>query len=478
MNWDIVIGLEVHTRLNTRTKLFSSSLNAYGAEPNTQANLVDLGYPGVLPVMNEEAVRLATRLGLAIGAEIDQASRMARKNYFYPDLSKGYQISQDDRPIVNNGSLSISTNDGEKTIRILRAHLEEDAGKSTHSFRPNQSGIDFNRAGTPLLEIVTEPDFCNATEVITYLKKLHHLVRYLGISDANMQEGSFRCDVNISLKPKGSDTLGTRAEIKNINSFRFIEQAIHHETERQAELLESGQSVVQETRLYDADKNETRSMRSKENAHDYRYFPDPDLLPILISQADIDHEKQGMPELPWLRAKRFSESYALSDELIESLLRDRHHADLFESILQENPDLPAKLVANWICVELQAIAQRFNSSLLDSPLNATRITELLSLLHKDTLSSSGAKTIAEALWESTATPSELMSKLNLAQLSNDDDLLSIIKIIINNNPEQAQDFRDGKTKLMAFFVGQVMKASKGSANPKRTTELIRKLLSA
>ena len=476
MTWDTVIGLEVHTQLATQSKIFSSAPTAYGAEPNTQACLVDLGYPGVLPVLNKQVLSLAIRFGLAVDGDIDRASRMARKNYFYPDLPKGYQISQSDQPIVNHGTLAINTTQGIKTIRILRAHLEEDAGKSNHGVRPGQSGMDFNRAGTPLLEIVTEPDFSNADEVVTYLKKLHHLVRYLGISDANMEEGSFRCDVNISLKPAGSDTLGTRAELKNLNSFKFIESAIAYEIERQADILESGGKVTQETRLYDPDKDETRSMRGKEDAHDYRYFPDPDLLPIVVTDAMIDAERDAMPELPWDRCERLQKEYQLPQDAAEQLIRHSKRADLFDAIIKAAPSLPGKLIANWINGEIKALLQRQESSFDTLPLSTDTLAELLSLLASDTVSSSGAKTLLDALWNSDSTPTELMNKLGLAQLSDDNELQSIIQGIIDANPEQAEDFRAGKTKLMAFFVGKIMKATQGSANPKRATELIKKAL--
>jgi len=476
MTWDTVIGLEVHVQLATQSKIFSSAPTAYGAAPNSQACLVDLGYPGVLPVLNKKALDLAIRFGLAVNATIDRASRMARKNYFYPDLPKGYQISQSDRPIVNHGTLNIQTTQGNKAIRILRAHLEEDAGKSNHEFRPGQSGMDFNRAGTPLLEIVTEPDFENAEEVVAYLKKLHHLVRYLGISDANMEEGSFRCDVNISLKPAGSETLGIRAELKNLNSFKFIEGAIAYEIERQTDILEGGGKVIQETRLYDPDRDETRSMRGKEDAHDYRYFPDPDLLPIVVTDSMIDEQRNAMPELPWVRSERWQSEHKLSQDAADQLIRDPKRADLFDAIISTNTSLPGKLVANWISGDIQALIQRKDSSYDALPITAKTLAELLSLLANDSISSSGAKTILEALWESESTPTVLMEELGLAQLSDDSELNAIIRGIIDDNPEQSADFRAGKTKLMAFFVGKVMKATKGSANPKRATELITQLL--
>lgn len=476
MQWETVIGLEVHTQLACVSKIFSGAATAYGAEANTQACAVDLGLPGTLPVLNEQAVNYALMFGLAIDAEITSTCVFARKNYFYPDLPKGYQISQMDHPIVGKGQLTIQLENGsEKVIRITRAHLEEDAGKSLHGAAPGQSGIDLNRAGTPLLEIVSEPDIRNAEEAVAYLRTLQQLVRYLGISDGNMQEGSFRCDVNISLRPKGQAKFGTRAEIKNLNSFRFIQQAIAFEIERQADILESGGQVAQETRLYDPDRDETRSMRSKEEAFDYRYFPDPDLLPVELTEQRIQAAKEKLPELPWTRRERFINELKLKALDADKLTQQRTTADFFEVVLA-NTDADAKLVANWVNGELAASLNKNQLSIEQSKINAQSLGKLLNKVVDNTLSSSAAKTVFEALWDGATDVEKIIEEKGLKQVSDTAELEHLLDEIIATNPSQAKEFKAGKTKLMAFFVGQMMKATQGKANPKVVTQLIQQKL--
>jgi aspartyl-tRNA(Asn)/glutamyl-tRNA(Gln) amidotransferase subunit B len=478
MQWETVIGLEVHAQLACESKIFSGAATAFGAEPNTQACAVDLGLPGTLPVLNEQAVDFALMFGLAIDAQIDSSCVFARKNYFYPDLPKGYQISQFDHPIVGRGDLSIQLEDGsDRVIGITRAHLEEDAGKSLHGAAPGCSGIDLNRAGTPLLEIVSEPDIRSAEETICYLRSLQQLVRYLGISDGNMQEGSFRCDVNISLRPKGEEQFGTRAEIKNLNSFRFIQQAIAFETQRQADILESGGKVVQETRLYDPDRDETRSMRSKEEAFDYRYFPDPDLLPVEISAERMADAREKLPELPWVRKERFIEKLGLKSMDAHKLTQQKATADFFESVLKKT-NAEAKLAANWINGELSAQLNKQQLSIEQSQISATCLGALLNRIVDNTLSSSAAKTVFLALWEGTDNVDQVIEAKGLKQVSDSSELEALLDEIIANNPSQVEEFKAGKTKLMAFFVGQMMKATQGKANPKVVTQLIQKKLRA
>lgn len=477
MQWETVIGLEVHAQLACQSKIFSGAATAFGAEPNTQACAVDLGLPGTLPVLNEQAVNFALMFGLAIEAEIDSPCVFARKNYFYPDLPKGYQISQMDHPIVGKGTLTIQLEDGsEKTIRITRAHLEEDAGKSLHGAAPGQSGIDLNRAGTPLLEIVSEPDIRNAEETVAYLKTLQQLVRYLGISDGNMQEGSFRCDVNISLRPVGQAEFGTRAEIKNLNSFRFIQQAIAHEIDRQADILESGGTVAQETRLYDPDRNETRSMRSKEEAFDYRYFPDPDLLPVELSDERIEAARKKLPELPQARKARFMGELKLSELDAQKLTQLRATADFFETVLSHSA-AEAKLAANWVNGELSAQLNKHQLTIEQSQISAESLGSLLNKIADNTLSSSAAKTVFEALWDGATDVEQVIEEKGLKQVSDTAELERLLDEIIAANPSQVDEFKAGKTKLMAFFVGQMMKATKGKANPKVVTQLIQQKLS-
>ena len=477
MNWETVIGLEVHVQLNTKSKIFSAAATAYGAEPNTQACAIDLGFPGVLPVLNKEVVKLAVRFGVSIGADIATHSVFARKNYFYPDLPKGYQISQFELPIVGKGSIDIELEEGvTKNIGVTRAHLEEDAGKSLHEGLPGFSGIDLNRAGTPLLEIVSEPDMRSAKEAIAYLKTVHTLVRYLDVSDANMQEGSFRCDVNVSLRPLGEEKLGTRAEIKNINSFRFVERAIHCEIERQKDILEKGGTVVQETRLYDSDKDETRSMRSKEEAHDYRYFPDPDLLPLEIDTDYIEAIRKALPELPWEKQKRFQEQYKLSHYDAKLLSNNIDTAHYFENVLKTNDQIPAKLAANWVNGELAAFLNKANLSINESPLQAASLAGLLQRIVDNTVSNSIAKTVFEALWNGEGEADTVIEKRGLKQITDNSAIEKAIDDAIANNPQQVEQYRSGKDKLIAFFVGQVMKATKGKANPQQVNDILREKL--
>jgi len=475
MEWETVIGLEIHTQLKTKSKIFSGAATAYGAEPNTQACAVDIALPGVLPVMNLEAARMAVKFGLAIGAKINQTSIFDRKNYFYPDLPKGYQISQLELPIVGEGSITIDVNGEKKTIGITRAHLEEDAGKSLHEDFHGMTGIDLNRAGTPLIEIVSEPDMRSATEAVAYLKSIHSLVRYLDICDGNMQEGSFRCDANVSVRPKGQKEFGTRAELKNINSFRFVEKAINIEVERQIDILESGGRVVQETRLYDSDRNQTRSMRSKEEANDYRYFPDPDLPKMVLEDELIEAIRAELPELPEARCKRFTEKYELSDYDAETLTASRELADYYEEAVSALPTQP-KLIANWVNGELAAGLNRDNKNIIDSPVSAANLGQLVARIDDNTISGKIAKEVFEAIWNGEGTADEIIEKRGLKQISDDSAIEPIIDEILANNPNQIEQYQGGNTKLLGFFVGQVMKATQGKANPKQVNELLRKKL--
>src|SRR3990167_9856452 len=478
MSYETIIGLEVHVQLNTKSKIFSGAATTFGAEPNTQACAIDLGLPGVLPVLNKEAVKLAVTVGLAIDAKINNRSIFARKNYFYPDLPKGYQISQHELPIVGEGKLAITLDYGTtKIIRITRAHLEEDAGKSLHEGLPNISGIDLNRAGTPLLEIVSEPDMRSAKEAVAYLKTLHSLVRYIGISDGNMQEGSFRCDVNISLRPKGSNKFGTRAEIKNLNSFRFIERAILHETKRQADILENGGKITQETRLYDPEMDETRTMRSKEEAHDYRYFPDPDLLPLKIDDEYIRSIKEELPELPWEKLKRFKEQYHLNNYDAKLMTADLDAANYFETVLKIQPTLPAKLVANWIGGDIAMLLNKENKNITECPVTPTQLAGLLNRIHDNTISTSIAKKVFETLWNGEGSDADgIIEQQGLKQITDTSFLEKVVNEVINSNPEQVAQFHAGKDKLIAFFVGKVMAATKGKAHHSQVNELLLKKL--
>jgi len=476
MEWETVIGLEIHAQLATRSKIFSGSATAYGAAPNTQANLVDLGYPGVLPVLNGDAVKMAIRFGLATGAKIARRSVFARKNYFYPDLPKGYQISQYERPVVEDGSLEIVLEDGtRKTVGITRAHLEEDAGKSLHEDFHGLSGIDLNRAGTPLLEIVSEPDLRSAKEAVAYMKKIHTLVRYLGICDGNMQEGSFRCDANVSVRRKGQAEFGTRAEIKNLNSFRFVERAINYEVERQVDLIESGGKVVQETRLYDPDKGETRSMRSKEEANDYRYFPDPDLLPLAIGEALIESVRATLPELPDEKAARFVRDFGLSDYDAGVLTASREMADYYETVVASLGG-NAKLAANWVMGELSGALNKENLDITGSRVGADALAGLLVRIVDDTISGKIAKEVFEAMWSEGAAADAIIEAKGLKQITDTSAIEKAIDEVMAKNPQQLADYRSGKDKLFGFFVGQVMKATQGKANPAQLNELLKRKL--
>jgi aspartyl-tRNA(Asn)/glutamyl-tRNA(Gln) amidotransferase subunit B len=476
MTWETVIGLEIHAQLATRSKIFSGSATAYGAAPNTQANLVDLGYPGVLPVLNGEAVRMAVRFGLATGAKVARRSVFARKNYFYPDLPKGYQISQYERPVVEDGSLEIVLEDGtRKTIGITRAHLEEDAGKSLHEDFHGLSGIDLNRAGTPLLEIVSEPDLRSAREAVAYMKKIHTLVRYLGICDGNMQEGSFRCDANVSVRPLGQAEFGTRAEIKNLNSFRFVERAINYEVERQIDLLEGGGKVVQETRLYDPDRGETRSMRSKEEANDYRYFPDPDLLPLAIGEELIESVRATLPELPDDKARRFVQDFGLSDYDAGVLTASREMADYYERVVARLGGQP-KLAANWVMGELSGALNKDNREVTASRVSADALAGLLARIADDTISGKIAKDVFESMWSEGQGADAIIEARGLKQITDTSAIERAIDEVMARNPGQLTDYRAGKDKLFGFFVGQVMKATGGKANPAQLNDLLKKKL--
>lgn len=475
--WETVIGLEVHVQLNTKSKIFSGAATAYGAEPNTQACAIDLGLPGVLPVLNEEAVRKATKFGLAINAKIAKKSVFDRKNYFYPDLPKGYQISQFNHPIVIGGEIKIELEDGShKAIHLTRAHLEEDAGKSLHEDFKGMSGIDLNRAGTPLLEIVSEPELRSATEAVAYLKTLHALVKYLDICDGNMQEGSFRCDANVSIRPFGQEKFGTRAEIKNVNSFKFVEKAINYEVERQIAILESGGVVQQETRLYDSQKNETRSMRSKEEANDYRYFPDPDLLPLEITQEFIEQVRATLPELPRAKLERFSREFGLSNYEAGLLTNSIELANYYETVVKTCGMQNAKLAANLMLGEINAALNKNNLEITNSPITAQQLGLLALRIADNTISGKIAKTVFEHMWESRQDPDAIIEQQGLKQVTDTGAIEKIIDTVIANNPKQLAEYRSGKEQLFGFFVGQVMKASQGKANPEQVNKLLREKL--
>jgi|TARA_R100000005_G_scaffold72138_1_gene39556 aspartyl-tRNA(Asn)/glutamyl-tRNA(Gln) amidotransferase subunit B len=479
MNWEVVIGLEVHLQLATESKIFSGAATRFGAEPNTQACAVDLAMPGMLPVLNEQAVRYAVMFGLGIGAEIGLRSVFDRKNYFYPDLPKGYQISQFQEPIVGRGHFDIQLEDGSvRRIGITRAHLEEDAGKSLHEDFHNQTGIDLNRAGTPLLEIVSEPDLRSAEEAVAYLKTLHSLVTSLGISDGNMAEGSMRCDINLSLRPAGSEALGTRAEIKNVNSFRFVEKAIHHEIERQADILEAGGQVVQETRLYDAERDETRSMRSKEVANDYRYFPEPDLLPVVIEQSWVDSIRASLPELPAAKRERFIADYGLSAYDASVLAAERPLADFYEAVVKDCGD--AKIAANWVQVELLGQLNRSDLALSQSPVDAQALAALLQRILDGSISGKIGKQVFEAMWAGEGDADSIIEARGLRQVSDSGALEAMVSEVIRANPEQVAQYlaadENRRKKLSGFFVGQIMKLSKGQANPQMVNDLLNQQL--
>ena len=475
MQWETVIGLEIHAQLATHSKIFSGASTAYGAAPNTQACAVDLGLPGVLPVINAQAVAMAVRFGLAIDASIAPLSVFARKNYFYPDLPKGYQISQYEAPIVAHGKLTIDVDGQARTINITRAHLEEDAGKSLHEDFHGASGIDLNRAGTPLLEIVSEPEMRSAAEAAAYMREVHRLVRYLGICDGNMQEGSFRCDANVSVRPLGSETFGTRAEIKNLNSFRFIERAIEFEVERQVELLENGGKVVQETRLYDPDKDETRTLRSKEDAHDYRYFPDPDLLPVTVSAAYIDVMRASMPELPRAKVARFVETLELSYEDATVLATDPATASYFERAIAGQVTA-AKHTANWIMGELFAALKRDDLAIEACPIRPEQMGQLVQRIVDGTLSGKLAKQVFQSMWSSGRDADDIIASQGMRQVSDTHLIEVAVREVLEHNPDQIAQLRAGKDKVLGFLVGQVMKKTGGKANPALVNQLIKAAL--
>ena len=473
MNLQPVIGLEIHIQLATASKIFSGSSTAFGARANSQACAIDLGMPGVLPVVNAAVYQKAIRFGLAIGAQIARRSHFDRKNYFYPDLPKGYQITQLAEPIVKHGTVGIQTGSGLKTIRILRAHLEEDAGKSLHEDFQGLTGIDLNRAGTPLIEVVSEPDLISAGEAVAYARTIHRLVQWLGVSDGNMAEGSFRCDANVSLHEPGSP-LGTRTETKNVNSFRFLERAINFEIRRQRKLIEAGESVIQETRLYDPDNDETRPMRSKETSKDYRYFPEPDLLPVKVTEEDIRNIQSQMPELPDARRDRFTRQLGLTAEDAATLTGSRAIADYFEAVADEAGD--ARLAANWVRVELIGALNREGLGIADSPVSAAQLAGVLKRILDNTISGKIAKIVFEALWHGADSADQAIQAQGLKQVSGDDTIVPIVDEVIAANPKQAEQYQGGKTKLLGFFVGQVMKATGGKANPQEVNEIVRQKL--
>ena len=476
MEWEVVIGLEIHAQLATRSKIFSGASTAYGAAPNTQACAVDLGFPGVLPVLNAEVVGMAARFGLATHSTVAQRSVFARKNYFYPDLPKGYQISQFELPVVHDGYIDIDLENGDsKRIGITRAHLEEDAGKSLHEDFHGETGIDLNRAGTPLLEIVSEPDMRSPSEAVAYMKKIHALVRYLEICDGNMQEGSFRCDANVSIRPQGQEEYGTRAEIKNINSFRFVERAINYEIERQIDVIESGGKVVQETRLYDADKNETRSMRSKEEANDYRYFPDPDLLPLELDQAFIDTVAKTLPEFPDAKRYRFMQEFDLSHYDAGVLTASREMAGYFEKTVAAAGG-EGKLSANWVMGELSGLLNKEGKDITASPVGPDMLGGMLRRITDGTISGKIAKQVFEAMWAGEGDADAVIEKKGLKQITDTGAIEAIVREVLENNPQQIEQYKAGQVKLMGYFVGQVMKATQGKANPGEVNKILKQLL--
>jgi aspartyl-tRNA(Asn)/glutamyl-tRNA(Gln) amidotransferase subunit B len=472
--FEAVIGLEVHVQLATQSKIFSGSSISYGAAPNAQASPVDLAMPGTLPVMNAAAVEMAVRFGIAVNAQIANSSVFERKNYFYPDLPKGYQISQFELPIVIGGTVEANLDDGHiLSVQLTRAHLEEDAGKSVHDAYFGKSGIDLNRAGTPLLEVVSEPCMASAAQAVAYLKALHTLVKSIKICDGNMAEGSFRCDANVSVRRVGAQKLGTRAEIKNVNSFRFVEKAINYEIERQIRIIESGASVVQETRLYDAAKNETRPMRSKENADDYRYFPDPDLPPLVISDALIAQLRASMPELPRARRERYISALNLNAYEADQLGLDADHAGYFEATLSEMRAPDAKLVATWMMGELAAKLNAAELELIMVPVSALRFAGLLDRITDGTLNSKLAKRVLEAMWNSDASADQTIDQLGVRQLSDASAIAALLDQVIGANPSQVQQYLTGNEKVWQFLIGQAMKASRGQANPAELTAMLR-----
>jgi aspartyl-tRNA(Asn)/glutamyl-tRNA(Gln) amidotransferase subunit B len=476
MQWEVVIGLETHAQLSTASKMFSGASTAFGAPPNTQACAVDIALPGVLPVTNKGAVERAIRFGLAVGGSINRRSIFARKNYFYPDLPKGYQISQYELPIVQGGTISVQIGESEKVVRLTRAHLEEDAGKLLHDRYDDLSGIDLNRAGTPLLEIVSEPDMRSAEEATAYAKTLHALVRWIEISDGNMQEGSFRCDANVSVRPHGSDKLGTRCEIKNLNSFRFLERAIDYEVRRQIEILEEGGRVVQETRLYDPDRDQTRSMRSKEDAHDYRYFPDPDLLPLEVSEAWVEQARQALPELPRAKRDRFEREFGLSAYEASALTGTREFAEFFESLVRALGG-GHRLAASWVLGEFSAALNRSSIDVSGSPVSSDRLAGLLKRIEDNRVTRKSAGEVFDEMWNGSMEADVIIESRGLKQISDSGEIERIVETIVAANPSQVADFRAGKEKAFNFFVGQVMKTTRGQANPAQVNEILRRKLS-
>ena len=474
MTWETVIGLEVHVQLSTKTKLFSGASTTFGSEPNTQVDLIDLGLPGVLPVANKEAFYKAIRFGLATNAEINQVSTFDRKNYFYPDLPKGYQITQMEKPIVGTGSILINVDGAEKLINITRAHLEEDAGKSIHDLFDGETGVDLNRAGTPLLEIVSEPEISNAKEAVAYFKAIHQLVTFLDICDGNMAQGSMRCDVNVSVKKIDDKALGTRAEIKNINSFKFIERAINFEVARQIKRLEKGESIIQETRLYDSIKNETRSMRSKEAANDYRYFPEPDLLPVVISDKELEEIRNTLPELPKQKEIRFIEEHSLEESEAKILASSKAMANLFEDASTKTKD--SNLIAKWLVGDVSALLNKENISIEESNLSSVNFAKLIERISDKTISGKIAKSVLEDIWVSGNDVDLIIQEKGLVQIQDESILEDIAKKIIEANPDQVNAYKGGKEKLFGFFVGQVMKETQGKANPQGVNEILKKLL--
>ena len=473
--WEAVIGLEIHVQLSTNSKLFSGASTNFGASPNTQACNIDLAMPGVLPVLNEEVLRMAIKLGIALNAEINSPTSFARKNYFYPDSPKGYQISQMDKPIVENGHLDIELEDGStKRIGVTRAHLEEDAGKSLHEDFEGQSGIDLNRAGTPLIEIVSEPEISSPEEAVSYLKSIHSIIRYLNISDGNMAEGSMRCDANVSVRKVGETELGTRTETKNVNSFRFVEKAIHYEINRQINEIESGNTIAQETRLYDSQKNTTRPMRSKEFANDYRYFPEPDLLPVILDEEFINSVKETMPELPNEKKIRLMEVYKLSEYDSSLLAADKDLANFFEEVTKESNS--PKLSANWIMGEFLAELNKENLSIVESKVSAKQLGVLIKRIEDSTISGKIAKEVFEKMWVSSKDTDDIISEQGLQQVTDLSEIEKMVEEVINKNPDQLEKYLSGKDRLFGFFVGQVMKASQGKANPKQVNDILKSKL--
>ena len=474
MEWEIVIGIETHAQLKTNSKIFSGASTSFGKEPNANACLVSLAYPGVLPVLNEEAVNCAIKFGLAVDAKITEHSIFARKNYFYPDLPKGYQISQLDLPVVGEGSLTITVGDENKSIRILRAHLEEDAGKSVHGIEEGKSGIDLNRAGTPLLEIVTEPDMSSAEEAVTYAKKLHELVQWIGICDGNMQEGNFRCDVNVSVKKKGDKELGTRREIKNLNSFKFIKQAVDYEVNWQIEKLEDGGKIKQATILFDPDSGETREMRSKEEANDYRYFPDPDLLPLVISQEKINNIKSKMYELPSEMKARLVKEYDLTNYDADGITSNIDVANYFKELLSFKVN--AKLASNWILTNLFSRLNESDIDIKSSPLKACKLAELILRIEDKTISNNAAKKVFDEIWDQDKSVDDVIEQLGLKQISNENEIVDILNQVLQDNEAMVEEYKSGKDKAFNALIGQVMKASKGKANPGQVSQLLKEKL--